>query len=289
MALPSSGTLSLGQIQTEFGGTNPIGMSEYYRGGAFVTSNNTSVPTSGTISINNFYGAVKQFAFTISASYTSVQNLRTLAVAAGWNGSDPVLATISASAVLQGVPGVAANYTPGPGGDALIINGSFPSGVGLINNGIIIGGGGAGGYAPRGGTGQPGGAGGRGIVVSIAVTITNNNVIGGGGGGGGGGGSFGTGGVVYFPGSGGGGAPFGQGGSGDGLYGPGQTATFTTPGGSGPYDFGQGGTGGTYGNNGQAGQPQNTPSGAGGVAGAAVTGNSFITWLAFGTRYGPIS
>ena len=29
--------------------------------------------------------------------------------------------------------------------------------------------------------------------------------------------------------------------------------------------------------------------GAGGVAGAAVTGNSFITWLAFGTRYGPIS
>jgi len=59
MALPASGVLSLDDIQTEFGGTNPIGMSEYYRGGSFVTDNNTSVPTSGEISVSDFYSTVK--------------------------------------------------------------------------------------------------------------------------------------------------------------------------------------------------------------------------------------
>ena len=49
MALPSSGALSLNQIQTEFGGSNPISLSEYY-------SVAGGVPSSGTISINNFYG-----------------------------------------------------------------------------------------------------------------------------------------------------------------------------------------------------------------------------------------
>ena len=33
MTLPSSGTLSLSQIQTEFTGSNPISMSEYYKSG----------------------------------------------------------------------------------------------------------------------------------------------------------------------------------------------------------------------------------------------------------------
>ena len=39
MTLPSSGTLSLSQIQTEFTGSNPISMSEYYKSG-----NNGYVP-----------------------------------------------------------------------------------------------------------------------------------------------------------------------------------------------------------------------------------------------------
>ncbi len=49
MALPSSGQLSLDDIQTEFGGSNPIGLSEYYG----VAS---GVPSSGTIDISDFYG-----------------------------------------------------------------------------------------------------------------------------------------------------------------------------------------------------------------------------------------
>ena len=59
MALQSSGAISLNDIQTEFGGSNPISLSEYYLNGAYTTSNNTSVPTSGAISIDNFYGAIR--------------------------------------------------------------------------------------------------------------------------------------------------------------------------------------------------------------------------------------
>jgi len=60
MTLPTSGALSLSQIQGEFGGSNPISLSEYYAGGSFVPSGtsgtNGSVPSSGAIDINIFYG-----------------------------------------------------------------------------------------------------------------------------------------------------------------------------------------------------------------------------------------
>lgn len=59
MALQSSGAISLANIQTEFGGSNPISLSEYYLNGSYTTSNNTNVPTSGTVSIGSFYGTVK--------------------------------------------------------------------------------------------------------------------------------------------------------------------------------------------------------------------------------------
>ena len=57
--LPTSGTIALSQLQTEFGGSNPIGLSEYYRGGLLVpnTAANGNIPISGTISMTNFYGA----------------------------------------------------------------------------------------------------------------------------------------------------------------------------------------------------------------------------------------
>ena len=49
MTLQSSGAISLANVQTEFGGSNPISISEYYG----VAS---GVPSSGTISLSNFYG-----------------------------------------------------------------------------------------------------------------------------------------------------------------------------------------------------------------------------------------
>lgn len=57
MALSGTGQLSLSDIEGEFGGSPPTSLSEYYRGGGLVTSNNTGVPVSGQISLANFYGA----------------------------------------------------------------------------------------------------------------------------------------------------------------------------------------------------------------------------------------
>ena len=56
MPLQSSGAISLADIQTEFGGVNPIGIDEYYRGSSYVPGSVTAVPAGGTISLANFYG-----------------------------------------------------------------------------------------------------------------------------------------------------------------------------------------------------------------------------------------
>jgi len=50
-AIPASGAISLSDFAAEFGGTVPHSLSEYYRDGGNVPSNNTNVPTSGKLSI----------------------------------------------------------------------------------------------------------------------------------------------------------------------------------------------------------------------------------------------
>jgi hypothetical protein len=84
MALPSSGVLTLDDIQTEFGGTNPISLSEYYRGGGLVPDSalNAAIPTSGAISVGDFYGSANSLSLDltlqggavsrINATYTGV-------------------------------------------------------------------------------------------------------------------------------------------------------------------------------------------------------------------------
>lgn len=59
MALPGSGTITIDDLRTEFGATGTRGLADFYRGGAFVpdTPTNAGVPTSGTISLDDFYGA----------------------------------------------------------------------------------------------------------------------------------------------------------------------------------------------------------------------------------------
>ena len=59
MALQTSGTITIGDLRTEFGDTGSSSLSEFYRGGSLVpnTGTNVAVPTSGTISLSNFYGA----------------------------------------------------------------------------------------------------------------------------------------------------------------------------------------------------------------------------------------
>lgn len=57
MTLPSSGALTHTAIQTEFGGTNPITMSEYY-------GRTANIAASGAIKMSMFYG---QSALTVNA------------------------------------------------------------------------------------------------------------------------------------------------------------------------------------------------------------------------------
>jgi hypothetical protein len=313
MTMVSTGEISIGGSATS-GGLNRSINIELGRSATATSSLNESalrtlagVP-SGAISLSNFYGKANQFAFTISSNQTNA-NLRTLAVNAGWNQSSKVVATIGSGVYIS------SNSTGTPG---LTVDGSFPGGVDLINNGFIIGMGGAGGAGSNaGGNGVAGAGGGLALSVSVAVTVTNNGTIGGGGGGGGGGQS-----VVYvnsmlfiFDFYGGGGGGGGRTGATNSSGGAGGVPTGSGPGringsaggagtsggggaggagGSGPSGTaGTGGAGATWGSAGATGGSATGfaafSPGAGGAAGAAITGNSNITYIATGTRLGAIT
>lgn len=229
------------------------------------------------------------FNFTVSSN-TSNFNLRSAAVAAGWNQSSALICTINSGVIL---------FSTSTGTPACTINGSFPGGVTLINNGTILGRGGNGGSGYRG----AGASGGLGLLVQSAVSINNANRISGGGGGGGAAGQMVAAscreGKVNFDGmaiaGGGGGIGGSTGGAGTQTLcapsGPsGGSGTLTSPGGSASYCCGvSSGAGGTYGSSGGNGQYGNDLGGNGGSGGAAVSGNSNITWIATGTRNGAIS
>jgi len=72
MAVPLTGPISLTDIASEFGGSNPISLTEYYKGGAYVTDTDyaPNVPTSGTISLSDFRGARKTTFSTITVTAT---------------------------------------------------------------------------------------------------------------------------------------------------------------------------------------------------------------------------
>lgn len=67
MAIPASGVISLSTVQTEFGGANPISINEYYAGGTYVPAGTSgtygAVPSSGTISLQNFYGTAAGYTY----------------------------------------------------------------------------------------------------------------------------------------------------------------------------------------------------------------------------------
>lgn len=293
MPIPSSGAISLSTVQTEFGGSNPIGINEYYAGGGLVPSGTSgtygAVPSSGVISLQKFYGTQNAFVFNATiASNTQNYNIKSAAIAAGWNQVLPLIATITInSGVVVGSSSV--------GTYALQTGSTFPSGSSLtiVNNGTIVGMGGNGGGAVGSGNGPPGTAAGPALLVQQAITIYNNNIIGGGGGGGGGGGAgrsarFGW---TAAGGAGGGGAgnnagsPNGStlsGGAGflGGVFG-------SERGGTGGAGGGLGSTGGT-GQNG-SGSAASGIGGAGGAGGACTAGNSLITWATPGSRFGALN
>ena len=178
MTLPSSpNSISLKQIQTEFGGVDPISISEYYRNGSYTTSNNTNVPVDSTIhppiKFSNFYGTVKEILVVVSATTTNL-NISTL-FGSYWTQTIPKRVVIN-SGVIIGATNTS-NY-------ALNIPSGFGGTVKVDNNGSIQGAGGA----------SNGGNGGPAILAGASgVSIDNQGTIYGGGGGGGKGGTGGTG------------------------------------------------------------------------------------------------
>lgn len=186
MALNSSGPISLagttaGQsIQVELGGN----------GTTQVSLNDTAVRTlagvpSGQISLNTFYGKANAVTINLTiAANTANYNMRTAAIAAGWNGTQAatINCTINSGVYVYSTSTGAYAFDTGTGypGSGVTLN--------LTNNGNILGMGGGGGQgggyveAVTGGT-----AGGPGLLAQRAITITNNGFIAGGGGGGGGG------------------------------------------------------------------------------------------------------
>lgn len=238
------------------------------------------------------------FSFSFYGGYNI--NLRTQALAAGWNGLDTVAATVT------GIIGSHSVGTP-----ALVINGAFPGSVNLtINSGaFVVGMGGSGIYVNSATLPQSGGPA---ISVSVPVSITNNGIIGGGGGagsynstsgspGGGGAGQEAGGGYndganfakIQQGGNGGpnsaGGGPgspgsnmpnngtgLGAGGGGLGASGGRVSGSFTEPG-DGP-DGDQGFDANTY-----------SQSTNGGFGGAAVLGAANVAWTNVGVIYGAVN
>ena len=237
------------------------------------------------------YSGGGEFVLNITSSVAN-PNIPALASAAGWNGSGFLKVNITAPFVNE---------------INLLSSWSFPSGLEIeISASTLVGGG-------RGASGNPSpAAGGPALLVQVPVSIRNNGTIAGGGGQGG----FGQ--ITFVDynssrviagtdGTAGAGAGFASGATtpssaqagGGGLYaaysGPlfgGDTRPWARGGecGSGG-GWGAQGVSGFYGSVGgsyNAGGEYEPPK-PGGAGGNSVIGNSFITWLATGTRLGPIS
>lgn len=68
MPMPSSGPISFADLVATYGGAQPHAISEYYKGGAYVTNTpgNANVPTSGQIAMSQFFGASNIINHTVS-------------------------------------------------------------------------------------------------------------------------------------------------------------------------------------------------------------------------------
>jgi len=171
MPLPSSGPINFSEVNVELGLIST----------AQISLNDASVRTlfqvpSGAIAMSNGYGKANAFAGTISFNQTNL-NLRTWALANGWNGTLPATVTVNADVYV---------YSTVTSLSGLVIDGSWPGGITLVNNGFILGCGGNGGGSERNNIPATSAtAGGNAISLGTNVTIQNNGYIAGGGGGGG--------------------------------------------------------------------------------------------------------
>lgn len=226
MVIKTSGDLSISDIVTEFGGTAPHSLSEYYRGGSLVPDStlNQNIPLTGSIRLSDFYGAQNTVYYTISTSIKEL-NLRSYLLSLGWNGITNTVLTIASGVYIW------SDDTSVAG----LVTGSFPNGLTIINNGFIIGKGGTGGLGgglSSAGIRKNGLPGGAAITINTNTAIVNNGYIAGGGGGGAASEGRNDGGD-YVSSGGGGGAGGGEGGYGSSTLSDGITIEYIHAGGAG--------------------------------------------------------
>lgn len=153
MAIPESGPISLAMIQTEFGGpTSPISLGSYYKNGAYVTATTfaPNVPTSGKISLSDFYGSRKLTLYTLT--YTG-------------DGSFVLPGTFVGNVIVNSMLGAGGGGGGGDGGRSgysgyaggTVVNGNISASAGDTVS-VFTGAPGAGGVGNQ--SGAPGGAGG---------------------------------------------------------------------------------------------------------------------------------
>lgn len=291
-ALTGSGALTANGVVTRAGAAALAGAGTQAAAATVSKPGATALSGAGTVTADGV--VVPFFSYTIASSTNDV-NLRSVANAGGYAAQTPAVVQIT---INSGVV-VGSTSTSSPG----VQRGTWPAGVTvkLVNNGVVAGKGGTGASSSSNAT-----AGGPALDASAgALTVDNQGEIRGGGGGGGRGQtrtwSDGKTSGTVFGGEGGGGAGAQVGprdSSGSGNNGNDGTATAGGAGGTAQSAGGAtSGTGGTGGAPGQAGNNGNTGSGgsvqsgatSGGAAGAAVNGNSNITWIATGTRQGAIN
>ena len=181
MAIPSSGAVSFSDLRTEFvGGSAAISISSLYRGGSNIrtkASNNNgvnlaaSVPTSGTITFDNFRGTAKAFRYTYTSGATNQD-------ASNLFGDDYAVNYPKEIVINSGVELGATTVTQ----EALQVNSGASGGITVTNNGTISGAGAA----------FFGSIGGDAFEANTPCTLINNGIIrsGGGTGGSGGQGSY---------------------------------------------------------------------------------------------------
>jgi hypothetical protein len=185
MTLPV-GTISLSQVNTELqlASTTTISLNQ-------ASVRDLAGVPSGAISMSNLQGKTYYFYFTPTISgNTTNYNIKSAAIAAGWDQVRPLNATITI------FPATVYVYSTSTGAYAFQTGSTFPSGslLRLDNYGTILGAGGAGGVGAKPevpyASGGAGTSGGPAFLAQYPITVYNYGSIAGGGGGGGGGNAF---------------------------------------------------------------------------------------------------
>jgi len=181
MTLPTSGTLRFSEIRDEFDASNPVSISQYYRGGALVPDSppNANIPNVPglTIQLADFYGASKGIVIALSLAGSPYEDLDIKAVVdafdpTAWASALPIQINIESGVVVGGtvaatpamtIPVRSASLSLSNLGDIQGAGGVDSDGgtailtltpVTINNQGQVYAGGGAGGIGGQGGDGR---------------------------------------------------------------------------------------------------------------------------------------